>query len=111
MLLEYAGHEFLLNSRQKDGATLRDHLQKVYLQKGKIPKQLEPVEMPYELFYLWEWFCELSPGRGYSGNVPAPLTYNEIQAWANLTKSEPTAWEVEAIKLIDRKFLEEAMKK
>ena len=39
------------------------------------------------------------------------LSYSEIQAWANLTKSEPTAWEVGAIKAIDSVFLTEAGKK
>lgn len=42
---------------------------------------------------------------------PMSLTYSEIQAWANLTKSYPTAWEVEALKLLDKAYLTEAMKK
>lgn len=39
------------------------------------------------------------------------LTYSEIQAWAGLTKSEPTAWDVDVIKQIDRVFIQEALKK
>ncbi len=39
------------------------------------------------------------------------LTYSEIQAWAGLTKNDPQAWEVEALKQIDRLFLNEGSKK
>ncbi len=67
--------------------------------------------MPDCLNYLWRWFCELSGGRGYTESGPMPLTYSEIQAWAQLTKSDPTAWEVDVIKRIDREFLVEAAKK
>jgi hypothetical protein len=60
---------------------------------------------------LWQWFCELSGGRGYSEHGPMPLTYSEIQAWAELTKTDPTAWEVMAIKQIDRVYIQEVNKK
>jgi hypothetical protein len=39
------------------------------------------------------------------------LSYIEIESWANLTKTEPTAWEINVIKQIDRVFLIEAGKK
>lgn len=39
------------------------------------------------------------------------LTYSEIQAWSQLTKTDPTAWEVNALKQVDRVFLTEAGKK
>ena len=42
---------------------------------------------------------------------PKPLSYSEIQAWSQLTKIDPTAWEVQAIKAIDRVFIAEAGKK
>ena len=104
-------HEFELNARQKDGSTLRENLESVYRQTGNMPKQLEPVEMPDCLHYLWSWFCELSGGRGYAEFGALPLTYSEIKAWAELTKTEPTAWEIEALKRIDRAYLTESNKK
>jgi len=76
-----------------------------------MPKQLEPVEMPDCLHYLWGWFCELSGGRGYAEFGALPLTFSEIRAWAELTQTEPTAWEVDVIKILDRVYLNEAMKK
>lgn len=39
------------------------------------------------------------------------LSFSEIKAWAELTHSEPTAWEVGVIKQIDRVYLTEANKK
>ena len=79
---------------------------------GKVPpKQLEEIELPYCVTYLWQWFCELSGGRGYSMSGPLPLNYSEIQAWSQLTKTSPTVWEVQAIKAVDRVFIIEAGKK
>lgn len=76
-----------------------------------MPRQLEPVDIPGCLHYLMGWFCELSGGRGYAESGPLPLNYSEIRAWAELTKTDPTAWEVEVIKKIDRIYLAEVMKK
>lgn len=75
------------------------------------PKQLKEIELPYCVVYLWQWFCELSGGRGYSDFGPLPLNYSEILAWSQLTKTDPIAWEVQAIKAIDRVFITEAGKK
>jgi hypothetical protein len=76
-----------------------------------MPEELEPIEKPACLDYLWQWFCELSNSRQYTDFGPLALSYQEIQAWANLTGKDPAAWEVEAIKQIDRLFLNEATKK
>jgi hypothetical protein len=76
------------------------------------PKQLEPVEIPYCVTYLWEWFNEVSGGRNYAGmGQPLPISYTELKAWAELTGTEPTIWEISALKAIDRVFLIEASKK
>jgi hypothetical protein len=83
----------------------------VQRQTGQTPPQLIPVDMPDCLYYLWLWFIELSNGRGYSEMGAQPLNYSEIKAWADLTHSDPTAWEISVIKSIDRTFLTEGMKK
>jgi len=110
-LIGYAENEFALNKRQKDGSTLRENLESAYRQTRVQPVELEPIDIPYGTQYLWTYFCELSNGRGYSETGPSALTFTEILAWSQLTKSDPTAWEVEAIKAIDRAFLMESMKK
>jgi hypothetical protein len=76
-----------------------------------MPEQLKPLDAPECLLYLWVWFCELSNSRQYAEFGPMAISYTEIKAWADLTKNEPEAWEVEAIKKIDRVYLTEAMKK
>jgi hypothetical protein len=76
-----------------------------------MPKQLEPVDIPYALLYLWGWFCELSNGRQYSEAGAMPLTYSEMDAWARLTGNDPTAWEITVIKKLDREYLTEINKK
>jgi len=76
-----------------------------------MPEQLQPVDIPAAIIYLWQWFCELSGGRGYADFGALPLTYSEIQAWAQLTRMDPMAWEVEALKALDRVYLTEVNKK
>ncbi|PKN71192.1 MAG: hypothetical protein CVU54_01865 [Deltaproteobacteria bacterium HGW-Deltaproteobacteria-12] len=76
-----------------------------------MPEQLAPLEVADCLLYLWHWFCDLSNGRQYGEFGPMPLSFSEIRAWANLTKIEPEAWEVDVIKQLDRAYLAEAMKK
>lgn len=39
------------------------------------------------------------------------ISFTEIDAWARLTRMDPTSWEVGVIKSIDRAFLTEAAKK
>ena len=80
-------------------------------QTGKVPKQLEPAEVDAEVLYLWVWFNELSGGRGYSESGPLPITYSEILAWSELTRTDLAAWEVEVLKTLDRAYLNEALKK
>ena len=110
-LIGYAEHEFQLNARQKDGSSLREHLESVRQQTGRMPPQLNSVELPYCVAYLWRWFCDLSGSRGYAEHGPMALSYQELFAWTQLMKTEPTAWEISALKMIDRIFLQEAMKK
>ena len=73
--------------------------------------KLEPIEYDECLQYIWSWFCDLSGGRGYSEAGPGPLTYAEIRAWAELTKQDPEAWEIQTLKRIDRIFISESLKK
>lgn len=87
---------------QKDGSSLRSHLESIERQTGRKPKQLAEIpEMPADVGYLWAWFLELDGGRGGNGFGLNPLSYSEIQAWATLMRVKLVPWEVEAIKRID----------
>jgi len=106
----------MLSKRDKDGISARETLEQEAwnrkLQGKPPPKELEDIELPYCVVYLWQWFCEVATGRGYSGmGQPLPTSYGELFAWAQLTKTSPTAWEVSVIKAIDRVFISEAIKK
>jgi len=76
------------------------------------PKQLEEIELPYCVIYLWQWFQEIADGRGYAGmGQPLPISYTEIKSWSELTRTEPSAWEISALKAIDRIYIMETSKK
>lgn len=67
----------------------------VWKTTGRKPKQLaEAPELPEELGYIWEWFREVFSGE--------PLTFSEMQAWAQLTGKRLLGWEAELIKSLDR---------
>ena len=55
--------------------------------------------------YIWSAFIRLSGSRtaGFSG--PNPISYTEIQAWANLTNQVLSPRDVEAIMKIDLVYL------
>jgi len=57
--------------------------------------------MPEVLVYLWDWFLQLDNARGGSGFGINPISYSEIQAWAQLLGIRPEPWEVEALKRVD----------
>jgi len=95
----------------KDGSTERENLEAAQRQTPNPIAELEPVEYHDCIRYLWAWFCELSGGRNYSEGHPMALSYSELESWAHLTKTEPTAWEIGVLKQIDRVFLTEAGKK
>jgi hypothetical protein len=115
-LVGYAQHEFALNKRQEDGTTARDHLEHEARNRAMLgkppPVQLESVELPYCVIYLWQWFLEVAGGRNYTDmGSPLPISYVELKAWTELTKTEPSVWEISAIKAIDHVYLNEANKK
>ncbi len=74
----------------------------MFKQTGKRPAQLDAVQIPEWLIYLWQWFVELHNTRGEGMSGVAPITYSEMKAWSELTGNEPTPWEVRAIKAVDR---------
>lgn len=102
-----------MSEKQKDGATLRDHLLAVKRQIHKTPKELEEltsVKCPPLLHYMWLAFLELNSGRGSSGFGPQPLSYQEIESWARLTRRHLTAWQVQLLKRLDAMYLSKQAK-
>ena len=74
---------------------------------GYPQRQENPHEFPLLMQPLWEMFTELTQTRtsGFSAN---PIQYSEIIAWCQLTGIKLHPWELRAIRLLDRAYLDTA---
>jgi len=77
----------------------------VRAQGAAVPELDNPVAIPVELAYLFAWFTELSAARGSGGFGANPISYAEIDAWARLTGTAPTPFEISVIRLLDGALL------
>lgn len=111
-LEEFARGEFLLGSRQKDGSTLRDNLLSVFKQTGVRPRQLDTEDCPSVMKYIWDWFLELQEERGVD-DMGRPLEFSseKLLSWSRLQRVQLTAFELEAIKRLDRLFTSQKFEK
>jgi hypothetical protein len=104
-LLDYAKHELKLSEKQKDGASLRDHLTNLRDKHGITPPQLiSPIVNPI-VMYVWENFLSLNATRQSGMGVNA-ISYFEIKAWCDLTGTKISPYELKIIKQLDSVFLE-----
>ena len=104
-LVEYAKNELKLSEKQKDGASLRDHLNAVKDATGFTPPELTTVEVSNLVIYLWEFFLDLNSTRQSGMGVNA-ISYYEIKAWCDLNATPLSPYEIKVIKMLDRSFLE-----
>lgn len=88
------------------GITRRDELKQVEDQKGEPVAELECIEIPDCVDYLWEWFGELNMSRSSNGFGVNPISYLEIQSWNELNTNMIRPWEVKTLKKMDAIFLE-----
>jgi hypothetical protein len=92
---------FRYDTPDDQGVSPRQHLEKAWEQTGRKPALLEDEPELYEtVTHIWLWFMQLSNTRG-GGFGPAPITFQEIAAWAGLLQTEPTPWEIEQILMLD----------
>lgn len=61
--------------------------------------------LPFYVKHVWENFLELTRRRKGNGFSPDPLQYNDIDAWARLTKRTLDQWELQTILDIDDEYL------
>lgn len=104
-LLEFAEHSFTLNAADKDGVSLKDHLEIIQEQTGVTPKELEDVPFPVLVQHIWSAFVSLSDSRSAGFSGPNALTYTEIKAWMELTNEHLSPRDIEAIKKLDTAYL------
>tara|TARA_R110000772_G_scaffold118949_1_gene224855 strand:- start:2227 stop:2421 length:195 start_codon:yes stop_codon:yes gene_type:complete len=55
--------------------------------------------------HVWSAFIVLSSSRGSGFSGPAPITFEQIKAWKELTETSIEPWEIEAIKRVDLEYL------
>lgn len=97
-----------------DGVALRDHIEQICRQTGKSPEELgfaaeaaedEGPDVPEEGAHLWAWFHELCGGRGNNGFGPAAISWSDMEAWARLTATPLTPYDVLTLRSMDAAFL------
>lgn len=91
------------------GATAREHLTAIWKQSGVKPAELDN-ECPAIFESVWADFIVLSGKRTSSGFGANPLLHSEIESWCRLTGTSLTAFEIELIDRLDRKYLEHSAK-
>lgn len=77
-------------------------------QTGENPKELIELTAdpcPELLEHVYAMFWEVSASRGGNGYGPNPISYCEMQAWAQLTGQTPTPFEVGIVKELDALFM------
>ncbi len=96
-----AEHVFRMSRRGEDGVPLRAKLEKVRQNRGTRVAELDGPEIPKPLAHVWTWFLELDQSRTSNGMGPNPITFPDIQAWAEMTGSQPRPSEVRLLKRLD----------
>ena len=95
---------------EKDGQTLRTHLESVYRQTGVLPEQLQDLtELPDCIRHVWVWFTRLSSKR-VNGMAVGPIASLEIEAWCRLNAIAITPFEVHALEALDNVYMNQQSK-
>jgi len=104
--VDWSEHQFKLNKTDQNGTTEREHLEQVERQTGRRVEALEPpTPFPMLLSHVWSAFISLNSSRSSGFNGPAPISYEQIKAWKELTGASILPWEIEAIKRVDSQYL------
>ena len=61
---------------------------------------------PPVLWYLWEWFGELSAQRSHGMTGPNPIGFAELLAWAAIRRISLTGSEVSVLLRLDHAYLD-----
>ena len=103
-LTRYAENEFAL-SKTVDEATVREHLLSVYRQTGVLPEQLQPVDCPDEIGYLWEYFLSMHKRRTSNGYGANTIASAEMHSWAWLRGVTLLPFELDALDSVEAAYM------
>jgi hypothetical protein len=85
-----------------DGHTVLEHLEFAAERSESAKKELEELpDFPQEMQLLWDYFQELSLGRGVGMIGMEPLTYQDIDSWARLMDHQLPPHFVSALLFMD----------
>ena len=115
--LEYAKWQFKYGAKQKDGASLKEHVEAAQnnpfaaaLPKADVVlKSLEEESssplLPEAVSLLWTYFIRLHQQRASGGMGLSCLSYTDIKSFCDLNDIRLFPWEVDLITALDRAFL------
>ncbi len=103
-MVAFGEHNFKLNKRDEQGVSLRETLQEVERQTGRTPEELEGPDFPEVLGNVWSAFVALSNSRNPSFSGVAPITYEQIKAYCEVTHTPLSPQEIDAIKRLDNAY-------
>lgn len=99
---------------ESDGATKKDHLEKVAAKLGSAPEELEAYYasgLPDELAYIWEYFCNMCQRRqAADGGGPEFISNQEVESWARLRGVSLAPWETAMLDRLERATVDEMQK-
>ena len=99
--------------RTSDGFALRDHIDQLCRQTGKSPEEfglaseeaVDEPEVPFAGEHPWAWFWEMAEARTSNGFCLLPLSWADIEAWARLTATPLSPYEVMTLRRMDAAYL------
>lgn len=104
-MIAAAGADFALSAPMADGAPKRQHLERVESRTGRRPPELDTPPIPAWAEHIVDWWAELNAARGGNGMGPNPIGWADLAAWASLTATTPSPFEVRAILALDQAWL------
>lgn len=98
-MIAFAEHVFTLAKPGEDGVPLGAKLEFL----GKLRD--DGPELPAQVAHIWEWFQNLNQGRTSNGWSANPLSWGEIQAWAQLMWINLVPLEVRLLRALDEAWM------
>jgi len=100
----------MLDTKGKDGKTLRETCLAVEAQEGFTPAELlDAPDLPTGFEYLWSWFARLNSTRQAGFGLSA-ITETELRSFFLNRRIEPQEWEIQLILRLDRMALKASTK-
>lgn len=81
---------------------MRDHLQAVARNTGRIPEALRQEPVPAPAAALWDAFVSLSGAAGAGMGGPAPISFGDLAAWQQISGVCLSPWEADTLIDLDR---------